>query len=116
MGIFEFLYKDLLKQKEKQVLPVKINQNRAAKAIEAAKNKKEAELILKIKNSIEKARKDREEYACYFSKIAKETKDNISKLEKQIEDKNTALQDAHQQGASGEFYKQYTTGQFVVSL
>ena len=119
MGILEFIFKGAIKDKKEAKAPVCLNTNRSMPATnpqEIELKKREEELLSKIRADIEHSRKYREKQINSVSKILKLTKEGVLKLEDQIYTEQYSNLHTIQKDTSKDFYKQYSMGQFVVSL
>lgn len=119
MGFLEVIFKGAITQKSNKAEFVQIQTSRKmteADPIEIEAKRKETELLNKIRSDIETSRHRRQKYKNSFSAVLKLTKEGVVQLEEKIY-KNTS-NDIHiiNEDSTKDFYKQYATGVFVVSL
>lgn len=120
MNFLELFFKDAIKSKQNYIIqPVQLQTKRAMKTTnpqEIEISKKEEELLNKIRMGIEESRTKRKDANTSMTTLVKLTKEGVMKLEEKIYTEQAKSLHTIEKDTSKDFYKQYSTGQFVVSL
>ncbi len=122
MKLLEFIFKDAIKDK-KHATPVIAAKKTAGtgktnfrRQSEIQAEKSEEELLNKIRTGIEAARMNKSKDPSSITSVIKLTKEGVMQLEEKMYAQRSENIRILGEDTSHDFYLQYTTGNFVVSL